>query len=98
MTLVRTKPGEMRFQGLFDNLFSPEFNVLNRSGLGVPGLTFPKVNIREDQEGYHLKLPVPAVAKEEVTIRLIKERLTIPSEKREKLMKRRREYQVMRFS
>jgi|SRR5690554_189917 len=98
MTLVRTKPGEMRFQGLFDNLFSPEFNVLNRSGLGVPGLTFPKVNIREDQEGYHLELAVPGVAKEDVKIKLDQEMLTISSEKKEEAHEERQGYSRMEFS
>src|SRR5690606_14483727 len=96
--LIRTKPNEMRFQGLFDNLFSPEFNSLNRSGLNTPGVGFPKVNISEDQDGYHLELAVPGIAKEDVKINLEQEILTISSEKKEEAHKEAKGYSRMEFS
>jgi len=98
MTLIRTKPSEMRFQGLFDNLFSPEFNGLNRSGLNASGLTFPKVNISQDKDSYHLELAVPGIAKEDVNIKLDQEILSISSEKKDEAQKEAKGYSRMEFS
>lgn len=98
MTMIRTKPSEMRFQGLFDSLFSPESNVLDRSGFSAPGLNFPKVNIKEDNDGYYLELAVPGCSKEDFKINLDKDILTVSSEKKEEVDKELRDYKRLEFS
>src|SRR5690554_4841332 len=97
MTLIRTKP-EMRFHGLLDDLFSPEFQRLNRSGLKTGGLTLPKVNIKEGEDGYLLELAVPGMAKEDFKIKLDQDVLTISSEKKEEASKDNKQYTRQEFS
>ena len=96
MTLIRTKP-EMRFQGLLDDLFSPEFQRLNRSGLKTAGLSLPKVNIKEGEDGYLLELAVPGMAKEDFKIKLDQDVLTISSEKKEEASKDSKQYTRQEF-
>lgn len=84
MTLVRTNPNGLRFQGLIDNLFSPEFDVMNRSGATAPGLRLPKLNIKEDENSYSLELAVPGMLKEDFKIELDQDVLSVSSEKKEK--------------
>lgn len=97
MTLIRTKP-EMRFQGLFDNLFSPEFQVLNRSGLAATNFSLPKVNIKEGEDGYLLELAVPGMAKADFKIKLDQDVLSISSEKKEEASKDTKEYRRQEFT
>ena|SRR5690554_3613639 len=97
MTLIRTKP-EMRFQGLFDNLFSPEFQILNRSGLAATSPSLPKVNIKEGEDGYLLELAVPGMAKENFKIKLDQEVLSISSEKKEEATEDAKEYRRREFT
>lgn len=97
MTLIRTKP-EMRFQGLFDNLFSPEFQILNRSGLAATSPSLPKVNIKEGEDGYLLELAVPGMAKENFKIKLDQEVLSISSEKKEEATEDTKEYRRQEFT
>ena len=97
MTLIRTKP-EMRFHGLLDDLFSPEFQRLNRSGLKTCGLTLPKVNIKEGEDGYLLELAVPGMAKEDFKIKLDQDVLTVSSEKKEEVSKDSKQYTRQEFS
>lgn len=98
MTLIRTKPNEARFQGLFDNLFSPDFHVLNRSGLDTPGFSLPKVNIKEDKDGYQLELAAPGLAKEDFKIKLDQDVLTVYSDKKEEVTKDTKAYRRLEFS
>jgi|SRR5690606_25664018 len=98
MTLIRTKPNDVRFQGLFDNLFSPEFNVLNRSGFSTSSYTLPKVNIKEDENGYQLELAVPGIAKEDFKIKLDQDILTVYSDKKEEEDKDKAVYRRLEFS
>lgn len=98
MTLIRTKPNDVRFQGLFDNFFSPEFNVLNRSGFPAANYPLPKVNIQEDKDGYQLELAVPGMAKEDFKINLDQDILTISSEKKEETEKDTKTYSRREFS
>jgi HSP20 family protein len=97
MTLIRTKP-EMRFQGLLDDLFAPDFQLLNRSGQRATGLSLPKVNIKEGEEGYLLELAVPGMAKEDFKIKLDQDVLTISSEKKEEVNKDSKQYTRQEFS
>ena len=98
MTLIRTKPNDAGFQGLFDNLFSPEFNVLNRSGFSTATYSLPKVNIKEDKDGYQLELAVPGMAKEDFKIKLDQDVLTVSSEKKEEAEKDTKAYSRLEFS
>lgn len=97
MTLIRTKP-EMRFQGLLDDLFAPEFQLLNRSGQKPAGLSLPKVNIKEGEDGYLLELAVPGMAKEDFKIKLDQDVLTVSSEKKEEVSKDSKQYTRQEFS
>lgn len=96
MTLIRTKP-EMRFQGLFDNFFSPDFELLNRTGV-ASGLAVPKVNIKEGEDGYLLELAAPGLDKEDFKIKLDQDVLSISSEKKEETAKSHKRYTRKEFS
>lgn len=98
MTLIRTKPNDARFHGLFDNFFSPEFNVLNRSGFPASNYALPKVNIKEDKDGYQLELAVPGMTKEDFKIKLHQDVLTVSSEKKEEAEKDTTTYSRREFS
>jgi len=97
MTLLRTKP-QMRFQGLLDDLFAPEFQLLNRSGQKPVGLSLPKVNIKEGEDGYLLELAVPGMDKKDFKINLDQDVLTISSDKKEEASEDRKQYTRQEFS
>lgn len=96
MTIIRTTP-ETRFHGLFDNFFSPDFQLMNRSG-SAPGLSLPKVNIKEGEDGYLLELAVPGMAKEDFKITLDQDVLSISSEQKEEASKESKQYTRREFS
>lgn len=97
MTVIRTKP-DLRFQGLFDNFFSPDFQLLNRTGTASTGLSVPKVNIKEGEDGYLLELAAPGMAKEDFKIKLDQDVLSISSEKKEETAKGGKQYTRQEFS
>src|SRR5690606_17971284 len=96
MTLIRTKH-ETRFHGLFDNFFSPDFQLMNRSGLAL-SLSLPKVNIRQGEDGYLLELAVPGMAKEDFKIKLDQDVLSVSSERKEEASKESGQYTRQEFS
>ncbi|HLT06548.1 MAG TPA: Hsp20/alpha crystallin family protein [Cyclobacteriaceae bacterium] len=97
MTLVRTIP-DMRFQGLFDNFFAPDFQLLNRGGLATGGSSLPKVNIKESKDDYQVELAVPGMAKEDFSIKLDDNLLSISSTKTGETTKEDHAYTRKEFS
>lgn len=76
-TLIPTQKRALGLQSIFDDLFNNEsFNIPKAS----VGNTTPAVNIRENENGYFLDFAMPGIDKDDVTIELENELLTISSE------------------
>lgn len=85
MTLIRTKTNRDGFQGLFDNLFAPEFPLgTNQNTPSANSL--PKVNIIESEHSFQLELAVPGLVKSDIKIQLENGLLVVSSEKKEQEM------------
>lgn len=97
MTLVRTKTNRNGFQGLFDDLFTPEF-PLGRLGYAVPATSLPKVNIKESDNHFQLEVAAPGLEKSDFNIKLDQDLLTISSEKKEEALKDDHRYSKKEFS
>ena len=77
--LSTTERKPLGLQSIFDDLFNNEsFNIAKAS---VDNTT-PAVNIRENEEGFHLDFALPGIAKDDVVIELDNDRLTVSSEKK----------------
>ncbi|WP_285008236.1 Hsp20/alpha crystallin family protein [Pedobacter faecalis] len=101
MTLVkfnnRTRNTAPYFNNVFDSLFSEAINK-NLTVNKVPG-----VNILEDEQGYKIELAAPGIGKEDFQINLVKNTLTISSDKKqgeteEKKNFTRKEFEYTSFS
>jgi len=78
MTLVKwyNRPA---FEDMFDNLFEKEFNPMYRRNCGVA----PATNILERNEDFVISVAAPGYSKEDFSIKLEQNILTISSEKEE---------------
>src|SRR5690606_37564633 len=97
MTLVRTTP-DMRLQGLLGPLFPPGSPPPNTGGLPTGGSSLPKVNIKERKDDYQVELAVPGMAKEEFSIKLDDNLLSISSTKTGETTKEDHAYTRKEFS
>jgi HSP20 family protein len=91
-------PAQHSFNSLFDELF----NELPSFGKNISNQFTPAVNIVENAEAYHLELIVPGRNKEDFSIAVDKDLLTISYEKKEEpktenLKTVRREFSLQSF-
>ena len=84
MTLVRANRDMFpSFTGLFDDFFNTELGDWRRGNYSSSNTTLPKVNIKEDENGYVVEMAAPGMTKEDFNIKLDQNLLTISSEKNE---------------
>jgi len=90
MTLVKfnNRPVHKVFNSVFDDLLTNFPAVWNE------GLQAPPVNIHETNEGYHLEVSAPGIAKEDITVNVEGGQLTIGYEKKEE--KKSDDYKTVR--
>lgn len=105
MTLVKYRPSHMNsvnsnWNTVLDNFFQRDFNAV----LGVDQNTFsPSVNVLEVDNGFRIELAAPGYKKEDFSLEVTKNKLTISAEvKEEKENKKerytRREFRKASFS
>ena len=98
------KTGSAALPSVFDDFFKP-WNEWFTKGDGFFGrsLTMPSVNIKEDTNGYNVSLAAPGLKREDFSIDISDNMLTIGSEKEENKEEKekkftRREYNYTSFS
>jgi len=81
MTLVRTNYPV--FGSLFDDFLNTEMDEWKRNNFSSTETTLPKVNIKEDDNGFEVEMAAPGMQKADFNIELDNNLLTISSEKKE---------------
>lgn len=97
MTLVRTSDYPS-FSSLFDDFFNTEFGDWKRQNFSSTQTTLPKVNIKEDNDGFAVEMAAPGMAKDDFNIKLDNNLLTISSEKKEENKNENEKYSRREFS
>ena len=96
MTLVRTNQDVFpSISNLLDEVFNNDFKRSNYSPIKT---TLPKVNIREDENGYEVELAAPGFEKKDFNINVEENVLTISSEKKEDQKEEDKNYSRREFS
>jgi HSP20 family protein len=83
MELIRYEQPTM-LQSIFDDLFTGPFSLLDRD---VSALTYPRVDIMEEKEGYAIKADLPGLAKEDIDVKVENNVLTIRGTKKHEVEK-----------
>lgn len=84
MTLVKFNRDPFpSFGSFFDNFFGTELSDWRRNNFSSTDTTLPKVNIKEDENGFTVEMAAPGMTKDDFNIHLDKNVLTISSEKEE---------------
>ena len=73
------------FPNLFDDLFSRDLFDWNNSNFSTTGTTLPAVNVKETAEAFEVEMAAPGMTKNDFKIELDSNRLTITSEKENKI-------------
>ena len=99
MTLIRRNPNSTLFPEWLEDLFPEEFSNFTQKRVAK----VPLVNVFETDDAYRIELAVPGMKKEDITINLDKDVLTISAEneiaeynEKERLTKE--EYSYLNFS
>lgn len=79
MSLVRFSN---QFPDLFDRFFDNNMFDWSNKHFSSTNTTLPSVNIKEEEEGYHVEMAAPGLDKKDFKIELINDVLTISSEKK----------------
>ncbi len=96
MSLVRFSN---QFPSLFDRFFDSDMFDWSNRHYSNTNTTLPSVNIKEDNDAYHVEMAVPGFEKKDFKIELNNDLLTISSEKRdEKEAKEGDNYSKREFS
>ncbi|MEM0940017.1 MAG: Hsp20/alpha crystallin family protein [Bacteroidota bacterium] len=84
MTIVKTnREARPSFSNLFDDFFNTELGNWRRSNFSESNTTLPKVNIKEDDNGFIVEMAAPGMKKSDFNIELDHHLLTISSERNE---------------
>jgi len=84
MTLVRTNHDMFpSFTSLFDDFFNTELTDWRRRNFSAPNSSLPKVNVKEDENGFTVELAAPGLGKNDFKLHLEHNVLSISSEKEE---------------
>ena len=83
MTLIRANSNYFpSFSGLFDDFFNTELGDWRRNNFSSENSTLPKVNVKEDENGFTIEVAAPGMEKEDFNVQLDHNQLIISSEKR----------------
>lgn len=83
MTLIRANSNYFpSFSSLFDDFFNTELGDWRRNNFSSENSTLPKVNIKEDENGFTIEVAAPGMEKEDFNVQLNHNQLIISSEKR----------------
>lgn len=73
--------GLMRRNNFFDDFFTKELFDFNNAGFAQSGITQPSVNVKDMDERFEIQVAAPGMKKEDFTVNLERNVLTISSEK-----------------
>lgn len=73
--------GLMRRNNFFDDFFTKELFDFNNAGFAQSGITQPSVNVKDMNDGFEIQVAAPGMRKEDFTVNLERNVLTISSEK-----------------
>lgn len=80
MTLVKTS-NYPSFSSLFDDFFNTEFGDWKRQNFSSTKTTLPRLNIKEDNDGFAVEMAAPGMDKGDFAVQLDNNVLTISSKK-----------------
>lgn len=72
-----------RLPSLFDHFFDNELMNWSNRNYSTTNTTLPSVNIKEDEEAFHVEMAAPGLEKKDFKVELNNNVLTISSEKEE---------------
>lgn len=73
--------GLMRRNNFFDDFFTKELFDFNNAGFAQSGITQPSVNVKDMNDAFEIQVAAPGMKKEDFTVNLERNVLTISSEK-----------------
>ncbi len=73
--------GLMRRNNFFDDFFTKELFDFNNAGFAQSGITQPSMNVKDMNDGFEIQVAAPGMKKEDFTVNLDRNVLTISSEK-----------------
>jgi len=104
MALIRTNRELFpSYSDLFDDFFNSEVSDWRQRNYSTTNTTLPKVNIKEDEDGFVVEMAAPGLKKKDFNIQLDQNLLTISSEKGEEKVEEvekytKREYAYQAFT
>lgn len=99
MALVRRNPDLFpSASNLFDEFFNTELSDWRRKNYSDSNTTLPKVNIKEDDDGFVVEMAAPGMTKGDFNIELNQNLLTISSERKEEDEKDLEKYSRREFA
>ncbi|MBY0347893.1 MAG: Hsp20 family protein [Hydrotalea flava] len=98
MTLVKSNNMTPVFNRLFDDFFNNDWADWGLRNFSGEGSTLPKVNIKEDDNGYTVEMAAPGMKKEDFNVNLDKQVLTISAEAKEEKEEKKANYSRKEFN
>ena len=99
MTLIRANSNYFpSFSSLFDDFFNTELGDWRRNNFSSENSTLPKVNVKEDENGFTIEVAAPGMEKEDFNVQLNHNHLTISSEKRSENTEEAEKYTKKEFA
>jgi len=99
MTLIRTNQDLFpSFSSLFDEFFNSGLADWRRHNYSASNTSLPKVNIKEDENGFVVEMAAPGMDKDDFNIKLDNNLLTVSSEKEEGQLGKDETYTRKEFS
>ena len=85
MALVKSSNSGLMpsFTNLFEDFFNTEFTDWRMNNFSEANTTLPKVNVKEDADGFLVEMAAPGMTKDDFNIEVNNNLLTISSEKHE---------------
>lgn len=97
MTLLKKYSGST-FPTFLDHVFSREWMDWNNANYSTTNTTLPAVNIKESDEKFEIEVAAPGMKKEDFSIKLENNQLTISSERKEEKEDKKEYYSRKEFS
>ncbi|MGC8749646.1 Hsp20/alpha crystallin family protein [Hydrotalea sp.] len=98
MTLVKHNAMTPVFNRFLDDFFSSDWADWGLKNFSSEGSTLPKVNIKEDDNGYTVEMAAPGMKKEDFQINLDKQILTISAEAKVEKEEKKETYSRKEFN
>ncbi|PZX61856.1 HSP20 family protein [Hydrotalea sandarakina] len=98
MTLVKHNAMTPVFNRFLDDFFNSDWADWGLKNFSSEGSTLPKVNIKEDDNGYTVEMAAPGMKKEDFQVNLDKQILTISAEAKTEKEEKKETYSRKEFN